>query len=177
MEKPMNRKDTNDSGMARKFDRVCAILEQNNYSPAKLIPILQAIQEEYRYLPEKILTFVATSLDIPPAKIFGVATFYSHFALKAKGKHVIRICDGTACHVRNSIPIVEALRTRLQLTETKNTTDDMLFTIETVSCLGACGLAPVVVIDDEVHSLMNPDKALKLVDEMVKEEEYEHTAN
>jgi NADH-quinone oxidoreductase subunit E len=177
MEKPMNRKDTNDSGMARKFDRVCAILEQNDYSPAKLIPILQAIQEEYRYLPEKILTFVATSLGIPPAKIFGVATFYSHFALKAKGKHVIRICDGTACHVRNSRPIVDALRKRLQLTEVKNTTDDMLFTIETVSCLGACGLAPVVVIDDEVHSLMNPDKALKLIDELVKEEEYEHAAN
>lgn len=173
----MNRKDTNDSGMARKFDRVCAILEQNDYSPAKLIPILQAIQEEYRYLPEKILTFVATSLGIPPAKIFGVATFYSHFALKAKGKHVIRICDGTACHVRNSRPIVDALRKRLQLTEVKNTTDDMLFTIETVSCLGACGLAPVVVIDDEVHSLMNPDKALKLIDELVKEEEYEHAAN
>lgn len=173
----MNRKDTNDSGMARKFDRVCAILEQNNYSPAKLIPILQAIQEEYRYLPEKILTFVATSLGIPPAKIFGVATFYSHFALKAKGKHVIRLCDGTACHVRNSRPIVDALRKRLQLSEVKNTTDDMLFTIETVSCLGACGLAPVVVIDDEVHSLMNPDKALELIDELVKEEEYEHAAN
>lgn len=173
----MNRKDTNDSGMARKFDRVCAILEQNNYSPAKLIPILQAIQEEYRYLPEKILTFVATSLGIPPAKIFGVATFYSHFALKAKGKHVIRVCNGTACHVRGSLPIVEALRKKLQLTEAKNTTDDMLFTLETVSCLGACGLAPVVVVDEEVHSLMNPDKAVELIDKLIKEEEYEHAAN
>ncbi len=173
----MNRNDVSDSGMARKFDRVCAILEQNNYSPSKLIPILQAIQEEYRYLPEKILTFVATSLGIPPAKVYGVATFYSHFALKAKGKYVIKICDGTACHVRNSIPIVEALRKRLELSETKNTTDDMMFTIETVSCLGACGLAPVVVINDDVHSLMTPEKALVVIENIVKEEESEYAHN
>lgn len=173
----MNRKDTNDSVMARKFDRVCSILEQNNYNPARLIPILQAIQEEYRYLPEKILTFTATSLDIPPAKVYGVATFYSHFALKAKGKYVIKICDGTACHVRNSIPIVDAIRKRLELTEAKNTTDDMMFTLETVSCLGACGLAPVVVVNEDVHSLMTPDKALKVVEDLIKEEEYERAAN
>lgn len=173
----MNRNDVSDSGMARKFDRVCAILEQNNYSPSKLIPILQAIQEEYRYLPEKILTFVATSLGISPAKVYGVATFYSHFALKAKGKYVIKICDGTACHVRNSIPIVEAMRKRLELTETKNTTDDMMFTIETVSCLGACGLAPVVVINDDVYSLMTPEKALDVIEKIVKEEETEYAHN
>lgn len=173
----MNRNDVSDSGMARKFDRVCAILEQNHYSPSKLIPILQAIQEEYRYLPEKILTFVATSLGIPPAKVYGVATFYSHFALKAKGKYVIKICDGTACHVRNSIPIVDAIRKRLELTDTKNTTDDMMFTLETVSCLGACGLAPVVVINDDVHSLMTPEKALAAIDQIVKEEETEYAHN
>lgn len=173
----MNRNDVSDSGMARKFDRVCAILEQNNYSPSRLIPILQAIQEEYRYLPEKILTFVATSLGISPAKVYGVATFYSHFALKAKGKYVIKICDGTACHVRNSIPIVEAMRKRLELTETKNTTDDMMFTIETVSCLGACGLAPVVVINDDVYSLMTSEKALDVIEKIVKEEETEYAHN
>ena len=105
----MTKKDGNESVMARKFERVCEILEQNNYSPDKLIPILQAVQEEYRYLPEKILTFVATSLRIPPAKVFGVATFYSHFALQPKGKHIIRVCDGTACHVRNSDPIKTAI--------------------------------------------------------------------
>jgi len=171
----MNRNDSNDSAMARKFDRVCSILEQNDYNPARLIPILQAIQEEYRYLPEKILTFTATSLGISPAKVFGVATFYSHFALKAKGKYVIKICDGTACHVRNSIPIVEALRERLNLTAERNTSENMMFTLETVSCLGACGLAPVVVINEDVHSLMNPEKALKLIEDLIKEEEYERT--
>jgi NADH-quinone oxidoreductase subunit E len=171
----MTRKDGNESVMARKFERVCEILEQNNYSPDKLIPILQAVQEEYRYLPEKILTFVATSLRIPPAKVFGVATFYSHFALQPKGKHIIRVCDGTACHVRNSDPIITAIRKKLGLTGTKTTTDDMMFTFETVSCLGACGLAPVVVVDDNVHSLMTPDKALVVINELMKEDEYENT--
>jgi NADH-quinone oxidoreductase subunit E len=162
--------------MARKFERVCEILEQNDYSPTKLIPILQTVQEEYRYLPEKILTFIATSLGIPPAKVYGVATFYSHFALAPKGKYVIRACDGTACHVKSSLPIIEAMRKKLGLSETKLTTDDMVFTIETVSCLGACGLAPVVVVNDEVHSLMNPEKALKVIDELIKEEELENAA-
>ena len=172
----MNRTDANESVMARKFERVCEILEQNDYSPTKLIPILQAVQEEYRYLPEKILTFVATSLGIPPAKVFGVATFYSHFALEPKGKYVIKACDGTACHVKNSLPIVEAIRKKLGLSEIKKTTDDMMFTVETVSCLGACGLAPVVVVNDEVHPLMTPEKAMKVIDGLVKEEEYENIA-
>jgi NADH-quinone oxidoreductase subunit E len=172
----MNRNDANESVMARKFERVCEILEQNDYSPNKLIPILQTVQEEYRYLPEKILTFIATSLGIPPAKVYGVATFYSHFALEPKGKYLIRACDGTACHVKNSIPIVEAMRKKLGLSETKLTTDDMMFTIETVSCLGACGLAPVVVVNDEVHSLMTPEKAIKVIDDLLKVEELENAA-
>jgi len=107
------------------------------------------------------LTFVATSLGISPAKVYGVATFYSHFALEPKGKYVIKVCDGTACHVRNSLPIVDAIHKKLALSETKHTTDDMMFTLEMVSCLGACGLAPVVVINEEVYSLMTPEKTIK----------------
>jgi NADH-quinone oxidoreductase subunit E len=171
----MSNSESNGSVLARKFERVCEILEQNKYDSNKLIPILQAVQEEYRYLPEKILTFVATSLGIPPAKVYGVATFYSHFALEPKGKYVIKVCDGTACHVKNSIPIVEAIEKKLGLNATKRTTDNMMFTLETVSCLGACGLAPVVVVNEDVHSLMNPDKVVKLIDELIKEEEYEST--
>jgi NADH-quinone oxidoreductase subunit E len=135
-----------------------------------LIPILQEVQEEYRYLPEEVLTFLATSLGLPPARIYGVATFYSHFTLKPRGKYTIRLCDGTACHVRNSIAILEALYQKLNVSAQSNTTPDMLFTVETVSCLGACGLAPVVVINDEVHGLMNPEKALQLVDGIVAKE-------
>jgi len=152
------------------FSRVCEIIEKHQRSPARLIPILQAVQEEYRYLPEEILTFVATSLGLPPARVYGVATFYSHFTLKPRGKYTIRLCDGTACHVRNSIPILDALYKRLAVDEGHNTTADLLFTVETVSCLGACGLAPVVVINEEVHGLMTPEKAIELVDAIAVKE-------
>jgi NADH-quinone oxidoreductase subunit E len=155
---------------AEKFVRVCSILDRHSHQPSRLIPILQAVQEEYRYLPEEVLTFVATSLGVPPARVFGVASFYAHFALKPKGKHVVRLCDGTACHVKASIPILEALREKLKLDEKHNTTDDLLFTVETVACLGACGLAPVMVVDEEVHGLMDPQKAVEIVEQIAKAE-------
>ena len=154
----------------RPFARVCEILDNHQRNPARLIPILQAVQAEYRYLPEEVLTFVATSLGLPPARVYGVAIFYSHFTLKPRGKYTIRLCDGTACHVRNSIPILEALYKRLKVDAAHNTTPDLLFTVETVSCLGACGLAPVVVINDEVHGLMDAAKAVALVDVIAAKE-------
>lgn len=154
----------------RQFAKVCDILDRYQRNPARLIPTLQAVQDEYRYLPEEVLTFVATSLGLPPARVFGVATFYSHFTLKPRGKYTVRLCDGTACHVRNSVDILEALYQRLNLTAQDNTTPDMLFTVETVSCLGACGLAPVVVINEEVHGLMNPAKAVQLIDDILVQE-------
>ena len=92
-----------------------------------------------------------------PSKIFGIATFYENFSLEPKGKYIIKICDGTACHVRKSIPILEALRKELSLSNKKKTTDDMLFTLETVSCLGACGLAPVITVNEKVYGSMTPD--------------------
>lgn len=163
---------TPDSGLgtARRFQRVCEILEQHRNDPSRLIPVLQAVQEEYRYLPEEVLTFVATALDLPAAHVYGVASFYAHFALEPKGKYVIKLCDGTACHVRQSIPILEALRTRLHVSEERMTTPDMLFTVETVSCLGACGLAPVMVINENVYGQVTPERAVALVDEIVAEE-------
>jgi len=149
-----------------KFEEVCQILNHHARRPSRLIPILQAIQHEYQYLPEEVLTYVATSLNIPPARVFGVATFYAHFALEAKGKHVIRICDGTACHVKQSLPVLNALREKLGTTEKNMTTADMMFTVETVACLGACGLAPVVVIDEQVYGQITPTRAVALVDEI-----------
>ncbi len=153
-----------------KFKKVCEILARYNNDSSKLIPILQAVQDEYRYLPEEIMTFIATSVKIPPASIYGVATFYAHFSLEPKGKYVVKLCDGTACHVKNSIPILEAIRASLNLTEKTKTTPDMLFTVETVSCLGACGLAPVVVINDDVHGQMTPEKALVLLEDIKRKE-------
>jgi NADH-quinone oxidoreductase subunit E len=149
-----------------KFEEVCQILNRHARRPSGLIPILQAIQHEYHYLPEEVLTYVATSLNIPPARVYGVATFYAHFALEPKGKHVIRICDGTACHVKQSLPVLNALREKLGTTEKNMTTADMMFTVETVACLGACGLAPVVVIDEQVYGQITPARAVALVDEI-----------
>jgi len=155
---------------AEKFRNVCRILDQHGYRAAGLIPILQAIQHEYQYLPEEVLTFVATSLDVPPARVFGVATFYAHFALEPKGKHVIRVCDGTACHVKQSLPILSAIHEKLGTSEKQKTSVDALFTVETVACLGACGLAPVVVIDEQVYGAMTPERAAALVDEIKTQE-------
>lgn len=154
----------------RKFEKVCEIITKYDRNPAKLIPILQEVQEEYRYLPEEIMTFVASSLDISPAKVYGVATFFSHFTLQPKGKYVIKICDGTACHVKKSTALLETLQEKLGLTDKKNTTEDMLFTLETVSCLGACGLAPVVVINEDVHGAMTPEKISQVLDGIIQQE-------
>jgi len=150
---------------------VCHILEQHDHNPSRLVPILQAVQEEYRYLPQEVLTYVATALDVSPARVFGVATFYSHFAITPKGKHLVRLCDGTACHVKDSVPILDAIRKHLKLADKKNTTDDMMFTVETVACLGACGLAPVVVVDDQVHGQMTPESGVKLVADIIAKEQ------
>ena len=131
-----------------------------------LIPIMQDIQAEYRYLPAELLSYVAKEIGITEAKAYSVATFYENFSFEAKGKYVIKVCDGTACHVRHSIPVLEALRKELGLSDTKHTTDDMMFTVETVSCLGACGLAPAIMVNDQVHPTMNPDKVKALIEEL-----------
>ncbi len=157
--------------MLRKFEKVCAIIDKHGNDAARLIPILQEIQEEYRYLPEEVMTFVAMSLGLSPAKVFGVASFYAHFALEPKGKYVIRLCDGTACHVKSSEGILNALYKRLGLSAKVPTTKDMLFTVETVSCLGACGLAPVMVVNDKVYGQISPEKAVALVEDIVKKED------
>jgi NADH-quinone oxidoreductase subunit E len=155
----------------RRFVKVCNILDTHGRKPSRLVPILQAVQEEYRYLPQELLTYVATALDVSPARVYGVATFYAHFAITPKGKHLVRLCDGTACHVKDSVPILDAIRKRLGLEGSRQTTPDMLFTVETVACLGACGLAPVVVINDQVHGQMTPESAVKLVEEIIAQEE------
>lgn len=148
--------------------RIDEILVEFGQEKAQLINIMQAIQKQYRYLPEESLKYISKKLGISEAKIYGVATFYENFSLNPKGKYVIKICDGTACHVRKSIPILDALRRQLKLTDKKKTTDDMMFTVETVSCLGACGLAPVITVNDKVYPKVTPDgviEILKLIEE------------
>ena len=135
-----------------------------------LIAILQIAQEHYRYLPREIFPYLADKLSLPEAKIYGVATFYENFSLEKKGKYVIKVCDGTACHVRHSVPVLNELRKQLGLKDGQKTTDDALFTVETVSCLGACGLAPVMMVNDTVHPAMTPDKVKAVIKELKEAE-------
>lgn len=153
------------------YDKTDEIVDIHGAKPSSLIPIIQDIQTEYRYLPAELLSYVAEKIGITEAKAFSVATFYENFSFEPKGKYVIKVCDGTACHVRKSIPILERIQSDLGLTDKKITTDDMLFTVETVSCLGACGLAPVMTINDKVYPAMTQDKATQLIYELKEEEE------
>lgn len=151
------------------FKAVDETLEFYGNEQKNLITILQCIQADHRYLPREILEYIAEKMGISLAKIYSVATFYENFSLDPKGKYVIKICDGTACHVRKSIPILEKVRETLGVTAEKPTTADMMFTVETVSCLGACGLAPVMTVNDKVYPAMTPEKAVELL-KTVKEE-------
>lgn len=145
------------------------ILISNDFNKASIITIMQEVQKEYRYLPEEVLCYVAEKLKISEAKVYSVATFYENFSLEPKGKYVVKICNGTACHVRKSVPILNEFRNELGLSETKVTTDDMNFTVETVSCLGACGLAPVCTVNDVVYPAMTPDKARDIIKQLREE--------
>jgi len=151
-------------------EKVDEILERHGSEKKELINIIQEIQKEYHYLPEDVLIYTAEKLDVSQSKIYGVATFYENFSLEAKGKNIIKICDGTACHVRKSIPILSAIYKELGLSDKNKTTEDMLFTVETVSCLGACGLAPVITVNDHVHPKMTPEAVVELIQSIKKEE-------
>lgn len=154
--------------MNQNFDYsvVDVALESHECKQSAIIAILQQIQEHYHYLPREIFPYIAKKLEMSEAKIYSVATFYENFSLEPKGKYVFKVCDGTACHVRKSIPILERLRSELGLSEGKVTTDDLMFTVETVSCLGACGLAPALTVNDKVHPAMTPDKASQLIKDL-----------
>lgn len=147
-------------------DIIDEIIEAHGGKQSSIITVLQDVQGKYRYLPEEVLEYIAERMDISSSKIFGIATFYENFSLEPKGKYVIKVCDGTACHVRKSIPILEALYKDLELSDKKHTTDDQLFTVETVSCLGACGLAPAININDKVYGKMTPEAAIELIHEI-----------
>lgn len=151
----------------RKFERVNEIIGEHGREQSALIPILQEVQAEYRYLPEEILTYIATAMGLSVATVFGVATFYAQFSLEPKGKYVVRVCDGTACHVRHSMPVYQAIRSRLGLKDGGFTTPDMMFTVETVACLGACGVAPAMVINDKVYGKMTPEAACTIIDTLL----------
>lgn len=153
------------------FIQIDSILCDYEYKKSNLIAILQKVQEKYRYLPEETLTYIGTKIEgLSPATVYGVATFYAQFSLEPKGKYEVKVCDGTACHVRGSMPVLNALRSILNLKEGKFTSQDGLFTVETVSCLGACGLAPVMVINEKVYPQMTEDAVKIIINTIIKEE-------
>lgn len=161
------------SGTGTKLDfRVLdEILETYEYKKSYLIAMLQKVQEVYRYLPEEAMTYIGEKVDgLSPATVYGVATFYAQFSLEPKGKYEIRVCDGTACHVRGSMPVLNAIRNKLNLKEGQATCENGLFSLEIVSCLGACGLAPVCVINEKVYPQMTSDAISMILDTLMKEE-------
>ena len=152
------------------FQAIDEILKKYDYQKSYLIAVLQDVQKVFRYLPEDAMTYIGEKIDgLSPATVYGVATFYAQFSLEPKGKYEIKVCDGTACHVRGSMPVLNAIRNKLGLTEGKITSDDGLFSLEIVSCLGACGLAPVVVINEKVYPQMTSDAISMILDTLTNE--------
>jgi NADH-quinone oxidoreductase subunit E len=143
--------------MENENDKLLAVLERHEKGAHSLVPLLQDIQAEFKYLPEEMLRRVAERLDLPLSQVYSVATFYRAFSLEPKGEHIITVCLGTACHVRSAPAVVEELERILGI-KSGETTRDMKFTLETVNCLGACALGPIVVMEGKYLGQMTPEK-------------------
>ncbi len=126
------------------------IIAENGNTRKAIIPILQEIQSNFNYLPKKELQYISEKMNIPLIDLYSIASFYSSFSLNPRGKHLVQVCLGTACHVRGSHRVLEEFKKRLDI-DPDETTEDQLFTLKTVNCLGACALGPIVVVDDDYH--------------------------
>ncbi len=144
------------------LDRI--IDEEYENDAENLIMMLQAIQNHYNYLPQAALSYLAAKIGVPSSKIYGVATFYSTFSLEPRGRHIISLCLGTACHVRGGERIRERITANLNINNGQ-TTDDKRYTLESVRCIGCCSLGPVVKIDEDVHGRLAPDQVDKILDQ------------
>ncbi len=142
------------------FKKVDSIVDQHGNKESELISILQDIQEKRKYLAREVLEHVAEKMAIPLAKVYRIATFYNAFSLKPRGRHLINVCLGTACHVRGGERILERLERDLKVVRGE-TTEDQRFTLETVHCLGCCSLSPVMVLDGQTFGRLNQNTAVK----------------
>jgi NADH-quinone oxidoreductase subunit E len=149
---------------------VDGVLAKYKDQKGAMIPILQAIQEAYGYLPYQALEYAAKQLRVPFSRVFGVATFFAQFHLKPRGENIIRVCLGTACHVRGGAKILDKLREILQL-EVGGTTEDKKYTLESVACIGACGLAPVLMINNDTFGRLTPQKMAGIIENYSKNSE------
>lgn len=141
-----------------------SVLDDLGRDAGNLITVLQHTQDIYGYLPAEIIYYIAGQLNISPAKIYGVATFYAQFRLEPVGKYLIMLCKGTACHVNGADRIESAISTELGI-ENGQTTPDGLFTLKNVACLGCCSLSPCMMINDEAYSSLTPEKAIRVLNE------------
>jgi NADH:ubiquinone oxidoreductase subunit E len=144
------------------LERMTKILKEYKKKESPLIPVLQGINANYNYLPENILRYISEELDVPLSLIYRIATFYNAFSLTPRGKNIITICLGTACHVKGAPRIISALQKELGIGIGENT-EDMMFTLETVRCLGCCGLAPVMTVGEDIHGKMTQAKVPEIV--------------
>ena len=142
--------------------RVDEIVLQHMEESARIVPILQDVQRHYRYLPEEVLRHVAGRLRIPCSRVYSVANFYGAFSLTPRGKHLIRVCMGTACHLRGSPKLMDLLASKFKVGD-GGTSSDGMFSVEAVNCLGACALAPVVAVDGKYFDEVSPDKLLRII--------------
>ncbi|WP_333871110.1 NADH-quinone oxidoreductase subunit NuoE [Desulforamulus putei] len=142
--------------------KLAQLLLKYKDTPGALIPVLQQAQEIFGYLSPELLKEISAGLKIPLSRTYGVATFYSQFHLKPRGRNIIKVCQGTACHVRGGSKVLEAIKSYVGV-ETGETSEDLRFTLETVACLGACGLAPVMMVNEETEGQLTPDKAVKKI--------------
>ncbi|KPK71947.1 hypothetical protein AMJ87_06140 [candidate division WOR_3 bacterium SM23_60] len=149
--------------------QVQRILKKYKHEKSSIIQILQEIQEEYRYLPEHVLNEVSRKLRIPLSTVYSIATFYTAFSLTPRGKHLCTVCMGTACHVRGAPTVLSQIEERLK-TKAGSTSADKMFSLETVNCLGACALAPIVVIDGQYYGQTTVDKVNRLIDPYYEKE-------
>jgi len=157
--------------MERKLEGIIARYHENE---GNLISILQDLEAEFGYLREDAILWVSERLDVPPAKFFGIATFYAQFHLKPRGKNVITACCGTACHVKGSERLIDSLVKELGIPEGEDTSEDLKFTVEKVNCVGACSIAPVIIVNKTVLGKVTPDK-LKTEMKTLKEGKKEYT--
>lgn len=160
---PSSRKERtkfNDSQMKQK---VKAILDRYEHDRGWLVSILQDVQSEYNYLPSETLVEVSQGLDIPLTRVYSVATFFRAFSLKPRGRHLINVCLGTACHVRGAVRVLDEIKRELGINEGE-TTQDLRYTLETVNCVGACALGPIVIVDEKYSGQMKTDKVRFLLE-------------
>lgn len=151
------------------MERKCQkILDKYKQERGSVISILQDVQDTFGFIPEDVVFWFSDKLNVPASSFFGVTTFYAQFYLKPRGKHIITTCCGTACHIKGAEPVMSRIRVDLAVADGEDTTEDGQFSLESVACVGACGIAPVLIVDKKVYGNMSPDKASSILKDYEK---------